>query len=307
MNFTIEGGNIRYGLGSLKGVSDKTIEKLLGFRKAYANRFEVFEAAEQCKINIGVLSCLIQSGCLGAGIERSSLVYEAQLYRLLTPTEKKYVHAIYQSMGEKLTDLRDILHYMIKNKNDKGKPYIKESRVETLKRRSAPYKEIYKKNSEHEKLAIYYYEKQNVGYPYTYSLRDLNLEFKEMLDTIYAVKNNKDINERIFSVCEVVEAAKRMSKKGSYYLKMLLQDETGTLEAMAFNTQRTATVDLIEEENGGIIPKPGDIVFIKGKKQEDVVYLDRCDIQNFKIYTKLSELKNDFKEEETLEKTPTKQ
>lgn len=302
MNFVIEGNNIRYGLGSLKGVSDKTIEKLLGFRKAYANRFEAFEAAEQCKINIGVLSSLIQSGCLGAGIDRSSLVYEAQLYRLLTVAEKKYVHAIYKSMSDKLSDLRDILHYMIKNKNDKGKPYIKESRVETLKRRSAPYKAIFKQNSENEKLAIYYYEKQNVGYSYTYNLRELNLEFKNMLDTVNDVKNNKDINDRIFTVCEVIECFKKTSKKGSFYLKMTVQDETGTIDCLAFNNQRVATVDLIEEENGGVIPESGDIVFIKGKKSEDAVYLDRCDIQNFKIYTKLSELKNDFKEEELVEK-----
>jgi hypothetical protein len=44
-----------------------------------------------------------------------------------------------------------------------------------------------------------------------------------------------------------------------------------------------------------------------GKKQnESTVYLDRCDIQNFKIYTKLSELKNDFKDELVEKETKTK-
>ena len=222
---------------------------------------------------------------------------------MLTATEKKYVHAIFIQMSDKYKDLREILGYMIKNKNDKGKPYIKDTRLETLKRRAAPYKEIFQKNSQFDKLAIYYYEKQNMGYPYTYNLREINSEYMNLLETVRDIQDKKDQNDRIFSVCEVLESSKKTSRKGTVYLALSLQDETGIIRAMAFNTERSATVDLIMEENGGVIPKEGDIVFVKGKKQDnETIFLDKCDIQNFKIYTKLSELRNEFKEEELVDK-----
>ena len=40
MDFSIEGEDIRYGLLSIKGISDKSIEKLAAFRNKYANKFE---------------------------------------------------------------------------------------------------------------------------------------------------------------------------------------------------------------------------------------------------------------------------
>ena len=58
--------------------------------EAIANEsFEVFEAARQCGINIGVLSSLIQAGALdGYDVSRSYLCYEAQLWNIFTDREK---------------------------------------------------------------------------------------------------------------------------------------------------------------------------------------------------------------------------
>ena len=88
-DFSIEGDAIRFGLSSIRGVSESTMEKIDNFRNddGYKdlNKFEVFLTAKEAGINIGVLSALIQAGALeGFGITRTLLVYEAQLWNILT-------------------------------------------------------------------------------------------------------------------------------------------------------------------------------------------------------------------------------
>ena len=94
MDFTIEGKDIRFGLLSIKGISEKSIEKINDFKDIYANKFEIFKAAEEAKLNIGVLSALIQAGALEAGGDqsRSKVVLEAQLWNLLTARAVSYTH-----------------------------------------------------------------------------------------------------------------------------------------------------------------------------------------------------------------------
>ena len=46
MDFSTEDKDIRFGLLSIKGISDKSIEKLNSFRNKYSNKFEIFQAAE---------------------------------------------------------------------------------------------------------------------------------------------------------------------------------------------------------------------------------------------------------------------
>ena len=64
LDFSVEGNDIRFGLLSVKGISDKTIEKLNNFRNEYSNKFEIFQAANEAGVSIGVLSALIQAGDL---------------------------------------------------------------------------------------------------------------------------------------------------------------------------------------------------------------------------------------------------
>ena len=91
MDFSIEDKDIRFGLLSIKGISDKSIEKLNSFRNKYSNKFEIFQAAEEAGLNIGALSALIQAGALsGFSQSRSKIVLEVQLWNMLTSKEKKY-------------------------------------------------------------------------------------------------------------------------------------------------------------------------------------------------------------------------
>ena len=47
MDFCIEDNNIRYGLSSIKGISNKSLDSLLEFRKeGLGTKFELFLAAK---------------------------------------------------------------------------------------------------------------------------------------------------------------------------------------------------------------------------------------------------------------------
>ena len=89
MDFKIEGDNIRYGLNSIKGVSQKTLQALKDFRESETpTKYDIFISAKQAGINIGVLSALVQAGALNAyKTKRSRLVLEAQSFNLLTDRE----------------------------------------------------------------------------------------------------------------------------------------------------------------------------------------------------------------------------
>ena len=99
IEFSIEGDHIRYGLNSIKGVSEKTLENVVEFNKSQLieqNKYDVFLTAKDSGINIGVLSGLIQGGMMDSFCDESSgvpnrcrLVLEAQAFNLLTDREKR--------------------------------------------------------------------------------------------------------------------------------------------------------------------------------------------------------------------------
>jgi DNA polymerase III alpha subunit len=157
MDFSIEENNIRFGLLSVKGISDKSIEKLNSFRNKYSNKFEIFQAAEEADLNIGVLCSLIQAGALtGFKQSRSKIVLEAQLWNILNTKEKRFSILL----GEKFDfDLIKIIKHLNKFTDEKNKIVIKESRLETIKKKYEPYLKIYNQNNKSESFANWYYEK----------------------------------------------------------------------------------------------------------------------------------------------------
>ena len=116
LDFAIEGKDIRFGLLSIKGISDKSVEKLNNFRNKYSNKFEIFQAANEAGLNIGSLSALIQAGALsGFKQSRSKVVLEAQLWNILTNKEKQYCISIAEKndydlikVVKKLKDIKNL-------------------------------------------------------------------------------------------------------------------------------------------------------------------------------------------------------
>jgi len=284
MDFSIEGENIRYGLTSIKGISDKTIEKLNNFRSDFANKFEVFQAASEAKVGIGVLSALIQAGAFeGFSQSRSKIVLEAQLWNLLTQREKRIAY----SLGEKFDfDLVKVIKDLTERKDENGKVHIKESRFGTIKKKYQPYKDIYMQNSKSESLANWYYEKKLLGYSHANSLKEVYSKQVPNLMSIYNV-NSRRVGERVVFISSIADYFKGKSKKGSEYMRLLCSDETGNVTCLQFNQK----IDESKLVNGRA-PIKDDVVIIRGSKRDDCVFIDDIGIQSQKIFTKLSELKD---------------
>jgi DNA polymerase III alpha subunit len=284
LDFSIEDGNIRFGLLSVKGISEKSIEKINNFKNIFGNKFEIFKAAEEAELNIGILSALIQAGALeGFKQSRSKVVLEAQLWNLLTDREKRYIFNFGQ---EKNYDLVAILKHLVQFKDEKGKSIIKESRYETIKKKYQPYLDIYNKNSKSENFANWYYEKMLLGYTYGKTLRDIFLEKRPDLISIKEI-DALPLNSEVIFVCRVDECWTGTSKeKKTKYYKAMVSDETGIAKVMIFSKK----MEECDSINNGL-PKEKNIVIVKGRKFDGAIFADVIGVQDIKVYTKLSELK----------------
>jgi DNA polymerase-3 subunit alpha len=285
MDFSIEDKDIRFGLLSIKGISDKSIEKLNSFRNKYSNKFEIFQAAEEADLNIGVLSALIQAGALsGFNQSRSKIVLEAQLWNVLTSKEKKYVI----SFAEKFDyDLIKIIKHLNKFTDEKNHIVIKDTRLNTIKNKYDPYLKIYNQNSKSESFANWYYEKKLLGYTYNKNLKEIFSEKRENLKYIYDLAE-EPINSKIAFVGQIEEVYSGVSKneKKTRYVRLKISDETSSINALIFN-------DNIENNKllNNKAFEEGNIVIVKGLKKNDCIFADLVAIQDHEIYMKLNDLK----------------
>jgi len=286
IDFSIEGKNIRFGLSSIRGISEKTIEKLNNFKREHSNKFELFESAKEAGLGIGVLSALIQAGTLDSiSQNRVFMVYEAQLWNILTEKEKKYVHNYAKNYDDSVSKTIKALVEVIKD--EKSKPIIRSSRLETIKKHSERYKLIFNQNSICRDFANWFYENKLLGYTCNKKLIDIFIDKKESLELISEIKgySAKTKCDFIGIVDESPKVGK--SKNGNAYAKFQISDETGSMKVMIFKNKLEECKSL----NNGL-PKEGDIVIVCGTKMEDdTVFADLIAAQQNKIYTKLSELK----------------
>jgi DNA polymerase III alpha subunit len=289
MDFAIEGDNIRFGLSSIKGISEKTIEKVKEFQKEHADKFDVFESAKEAGLNIGALSALIQAGCLDKFAKtRTLLVYEAQVWNKLSPKEKQ----IAKTLGLKFnfSVARIVKAMNAELKDEKSKPLIKDTRMATLKKSTLPYKKIYEQNSIAELLANWWYEKRLLGYVTCTSLLNIFISRKSTLMPVVDILELPDGRKADFvgyMEDDPTMGTSRTAKK-SRYAKWMVSDETGTLKVMIFND----SLDHCKLINGKL-PKAGDIVIVQGViKTDGTFFANEIACQQNQIYTKLSDLKD---------------
>ena len=292
LDFKMEGPNIRFGLGDIKGIAAKSMQKLLSFRDSkHANKFEIFESASAAKLNIGILSSLIQAGTLDDDIAkhkqtRSRLVLEAQVWRLLTTREKRF--ALFYA--EKYNN--DLLGVVLgfkddKLKDDKGKLVLKESRFDTISRDYQNYKKIYLQNKNSEEFACWYYERKLLGFPYSSNLKTIfNRKNSNILSIGEALKTRQD--GKVLLVGMVEETKGGVSKgKGTRWLRMTIRDESDSVNILIFNDK----IDNCKEVNNNTLPQEEDIIVVEGTRKSDCIFADFIKIQEHKVFTKLSDLK----------------
>ena len=288
MDFSAEGKDIRFGLLSIKGISEKSIERINNFRNKYSNKFEIFEASEEAGLTIGMLSALIQAGALdGFSQSRSKIVLEAQLWNLLTKREKRFCVPLAEKFDY---DLVKILKYLKEFKDEKNKIVVKESRFETIKRKYEPYKQIYLLNNRSETFANWYYEKHLLGYTYGTKLKDIFVEKFPNLTSVREL-SVKPLDSEVQLMANVIDTYSGVSKNKNKYIRFELSDETGLYKAMIVNNRRdTSKVEDFVEANDGM-PEKGSILYVKGTKKEDIIFANVVRNQSCQVYTKLSQLK----------------
>lgn len=283
IGFKQEGSNIRFGLGEIKGISEKSLSKLKDFIGAEkTSDFDIFKAAKEAKLSIGILSALIQSGALGHSVyERSRKVLHAQIWNVLTPREQLYClknQARYK--GDLIAMLKDYLNWV----NDEGVKFTKESRLETIRKASKGYFQIYNLNHANELLTAYFYEKTLLGFSYSTTLKMIFGNEREEIRSITEIINNVKPKSKFELMAIVKEKISGISKQGNRYLKLILVDEAGSTPAMLVGEKLEKFLQKKAE------PNEEEIVYITGQKGEDILWINELEVQNHKVYTKLSEL-----------------
>jgi len=289
IDFSIEGKDIRFGLNSIKGVSEKSFKSLQSFRDSDTpNKYDIFIAAKQAGLNIGALSSLIQAGALSSyKTNRSLLVLEAQSFNLLTEREKRNFY----QLGEKynfslLKAISDAKKGILMS--DDGKRLMTEKRFQTFKKKFDSYKKIYDKNKSHELFANWYFENKLLGYSYTCKLNSIfksnNHTIKDTQDFRELAKDQSDV-----FVGTVFDIIKRKSRNGNEYIKATIIDEVGSMDIMMGDFGNRKALSKYTE-SGGIIPQKGNIITTTGRKGDDILFANNINILDHKIYMKLSDI-----------------
>ena len=290
MDFSEEGKNIRFGLNSIKGVSEKSLESLRDFRSTDTpTKYDIFLSAKQASLNIGILSALIQAGALESkGSNRSLMALEAQAFNLLTLREKRNFVLLGEQYDFKLLNcISDAKNQSMVG--DDGKPLMKESRFKTFKKKYDLYKSIYDKNKKYETFANWYFENELLGYSHSSKLKscfiDLHKDLKDSRDL-----EAMELNDRGKFIGVIEDCLKSTSRNGNKYIKLSIADESGRYSAMLLNSRRGNFYDRYFEQNKKA-PAKKNIVVAYGRKAEDIIFLDSIKIMDEKIYMKMSEVK----------------
>jgi len=286
-SFAKEGGDIRFGFSCIKGVSEKSLPNLQAFLgTTKTNKFEVFNAAQQAKLNVGILSALVQAGMLNSvGGNREKLVFEAQLWNLLTPKEQTFCLTTGADYDYDLIQMvRNILDW----RTEDDKKVARATRPSTIKKRTEKYREIYKQNASKPDLAAWYYETKLLGYSYSTTLKEVFKNCQHQLTNIKTVKS-LEFDGAYFGVYEVVDFFKGKTKaSGKRYIKLVLRDENGSMDAMFLGDKYENYL-----AKGGENPKKGSVVLMQARKDlsGDISWIEKLGIQDNKIYMKLSDIK----------------
>lgn len=286
MDFSIDGDNIRYGLKSIKGISDLVRDKLIDFVKHKPeNKYDVFIAAKECGININVLSSLIYAGALGKeNKDRKAL--EAQSFNLLTDRERREI----TKLGEEYNyDLLECIADCLKKERksvDDGKVIIKQKRFETFKKKFAPFKKIYQENKKREKLATWFFETTLLGYSPSLDLKDCFSSFGKLVQ-IRDLKTLEDSGARC--VAQVDDFQIKLNKDNVRFISIEAADDTDKTN-LIFGDWKNKKCSSFLKSNS---LSKGDIIIFNGSKSEsgDTFFVNNLAIVETNVYLKKADLK----------------
>jgi DNA polymerase III alpha subunit len=189
-------------------------------------------------------------------------------------------------------DVLNCIHDVFKNKKlgDDNKVLFSEKRFNTFKKKYEPYKKIYEINRKHIKYANWFFEKELLGYSYSYNIREIfkNNEIKSLISSKEVRHSEQRSNIQFVGI--LTDIIKRTSSNGNKYARLELQDDLGAVCGLFMDgSQKERLTEYLN--SGKKLPSKDDIIIIEGSKGDDIVFIDKINILNDKIYMKLSELK----------------
>ncbi len=303
-DFIIENNkDIRFGLEGVKGLAETTLKKLDDFKPNNCNKFEFFQASRQAELSCGVMSSLIMSGAADEFVTdtRSKLSFECLLFSKLKDKEKLFC---IQNGNKYDYDLIEMIKWILDWTDSLGKKVARSTRLNTLRKNSAKYCEIYKNNRENEDLTNLIYERQNLGFNYSSTLKEIfSKNGRDDIINLAEFRNVLEPNQTAVIICHVKEVVCYTSKKGNPTMKLFIEDES---DSRYFYFGGRAYQEYISEHNGKTDIKENDIVAIKIQKSKDGSggFIQKISIQGVKIFTKMADIKDSFSEEEKLEIAP---
>jgi DNA polymerase-3 subunit alpha len=303
-DYTIEDGNIRTGISSLRNLSDANLEKLKSFKATATNKFELFMSCQNAKLPLGVISSLILSGAFDGFVKdsRNRLLFEYEIWNELTPREIPIINGL----GPKYNyDLPAIIRACAEElKNEKGAPLIKESRRETLRKNCQGFVLKFKANSRFEELTAYIAENHYLGFSYSHSLKSI---YSKHIHDLYDLKELAAAPAGDYKVvAQLVELEERVSKASKKtYVKYNIKDDVGSVSVLSFSLDsREAMV-----KNNGRMIKSGDIAVWHvtkkckgddgvGNHTDSIHFVQDIVIQDVPTVLKVSEIRKELEKEE---------
>jgi DNA polymerase-3 subunit alpha len=303
-DYTIEDGNIRTGLSSLRNLSGANLDKLRSFKATATNKFELFMSCQNAKLPLGVISSLILSGAFDSFVKdsRNRLLFEYEVWNELTPREIPIIN----SLGPKFNyDLTAIIRACAEEiKNEKGVPLIKESRRETLRKKCQPFVLKFKANSRFEELTAYIAENHYLGFSYSHSLKSIYSKHIHDLTDLKQLSLAPAGDYKV--VAQLVESEERVSKTSKKtYVKYDIKDDVESLSCLSFSLDsREAMI-----QNNGRMIKPNDIAVWHvtkkckggdgaGNHTNSIHFVQDIVIQDVPTVLKVSEIRKELEKEE---------
>ncbi len=290
---TIDDGAIRIGLSNIKGVAGKAMDKIHLFQSAVENKFSLFSGIVEAGIPINIANALIMTGCfddLNKGSTRNKLIAQLELYKLLTPKEKPIIH----SLGEKYNyNLEATIKACVEElQGTNGKPLIKESRRETIRKNYKPFWEKYLRNSKLEALTHWIAENEFVGFAYSADLKSIYAKHINNLWDLRSLRNAPPRKESYMAVVQIGEVEARTSKAKNNYMRYELKDDTDSLTVMDFQL----------DQRDGKSYKEGSIAVFhitKKKTETDAIYFVNNIVgQEVPTVLKVSTIRKELEEKE---------
>jgi len=285
-DFKIENNNIRFGLSAIKGIADAAQKKLITFERNSATKFELFNNCLESKLGLQAVYSLILSGCFPDYNEsREKLLLQFQTYNLLTERERILVNRFAETIGN---DLFTIIKYLSSALDEKGKVFIKDTRLNTIRKNYQNYKKIYDFNRENGEILGFLQEKEVLGFSYSSSLPKIyNKTYPEVVTLKEAATDLKGSKHTIIGIVKSVKMGKSRVK-GTPYISLEIEDGESEVRVMAFSDR----IKYFEDENGKSI-ESDVIVVVKGTTMdENVLFADYAKpLWDVRLAKKINDLK----------------